>query len=248
MACRKAPPCPRNRPHPTRGAGHRWVKVCRGDHLSPAKHARAHEIPVMRKTGYRANPTEQTMEPSSHLVVTTAPSAERWRRRNTTSGQAGFVHYRHAPRRFHPGMMAPTTANASGHHSEGKQRYEQVEGSHHGRDVSQQAPTAIQRLSGRCKSATETAHCPDTSVVPSATKPTMMAPNGSCSNLNWMDLRMRPTKNRQRIDSKREQHPAEQAELDDLEKNADDDHGDCAPGQRLQGVAPSTTTMARSAG
>jgi len=76
MARRKAPPCPRNRPHPTRGAGHRWVKVCRGDHLSPAKHARAHEIPVMRRPVTAPIPTEQTMEPSSHLVVTTAPSAD----------------------------------------------------------------------------------------------------------------------------------------------------------------------------
>ena len=98
--------------------------------------------------------------------------------------------------------------------------------------VSQQAPMAIQRLSGRYKAATETAHCPDTSVVPSATKPTMMAPNGSCSNLNWMDRRCDANENRQRIDCKREQPPAGQAEHVDVEKNADDVSGDNSYGDR----------------
>jgi hypothetical protein len=42
----------------------------------------------------------------------------------------------------------------------------------------------------------------------------------------------------------REQCPAEDAEPDDVEKNADDEHGDGSR-DKVARVAPSTTTMAR---
>src|SRR5438105_6236940 len=59
-----------------------------------------------------------------------------------------------------------------------------------------------------------------------------------------MDPRGHANEQGERIDSKVEQRPAEYTETDDVEKNANDDHGDGSV-TKVARVAPSTTTAAR---
>jgi hypothetical protein len=94
-SAQKSGPRRRNRPNPA--AGHRWVKVSRGDHPSPAKRARGHEIPVMpREHLPRRSETQQTMESQSHLLVGLPPWGVEVGPAQRHFSRSGVPHDRHA--------------------------------------------------------------------------------------------------------------------------------------------------------
>jgi len=59
----------------------------------------------------------------------------------------------------------------------------------------------------------------------------------TCPRLIGVHARGHADEERQRIDREREQHPAENAKADDVEKNADDQHGDDSRENRFRGYA-----------
>ncbi len=74
----------------------------------------------MLKNGYRADPKRTDDGASESPARGRCPHGRlRWDRRNTTSREAGFPIIDMRAQAVPPTVMAPTTANASRHHSEG---------------------------------------------------------------------------------------------------------------------------------
>lgn len=64
-----------------------------------------------------------------------------------------------------------------------------------------------------------------------------MVPSGSVSRLMGVHACRQADEERQRIDREREQHPAEEAEANDVEKDADDKHGGGSRDNRFRDCA-----------
>jgi hypothetical protein len=74
----------------------------------------------MLKKAYRADPKRTDDGASESPARGRCPHGRlRWDRRNTTSRGAGFLTVNMRAQAAPPTVMAPTTANASRHHSEG---------------------------------------------------------------------------------------------------------------------------------
>src|SRR3954447_8568886 len=80
----------------------------------------------------------------------------------------------------------------------------------------------------------EKTSCPRTTANAHATRPRAMV---TCSPLMGVHACRQADEERQRIDREREQHPAEEAEANDVEKDADDKHGGGSRDNRFRDCA-----------